>query len=115
MKISITYEDVKQIATSMAEKGEWPTVNGIRGVLGRGSFSTIQNYFSTWQKNFLRAKAGESTIPEHVTESFHAVYLEIDRLVSKRYEERITELEEKIALLQRDNEILKNIIRQSQL
>ena len=45
----IQYSDVQQAIDALLARGDTPSVQRIRDVLGTGSFTTISDHFRLWQ------------------------------------------------------------------
>ena len=60
---TVSYEQVAEIATQLETAGDKPSARKIRGVLGTGSFGTIQDHLDDWRKEHVLNPAPEPTHP----------------------------------------------------
>ena len=61
-RIGITYEEVTNAAKRLQERGENPTVDRVRELLGTGSNSTIARYLRDWKTDSDKA-IGNNRLP----------------------------------------------------
>lgn len=62
----VEYDAVERIARQLISKGQHPSVQKVRDILGTGSNTTIANHLKTWQASFNTRTS--PTLPESVPE-----------------------------------------------
>ena len=60
----VVYEEVERVARQLLSKGQHPSVQKVRDILGTGSNTTIANHLKLWQISF--SKSRSPTLPESV-------------------------------------------------
>lgn len=85
----ISFEQVAAIAETLTNKGERPTLRGIRSTLGTGSLGTIQKHLSAWQANHRPLAPSNTALPATIQ---NAILIEIERNVNDARVEMEVEL-----------------------
>jgi len=63
-RTGVVYEDVERVARQLLGKGQHPSVQKVRNILGTGSNTTIANHLKTWQSLFTASHS--PVLPESV-------------------------------------------------
>ena len=62
----VEYDQVERVARQLLSKGQHPSVQKVRDILGTGSNTTIANHLKSWQVSF--SKSRSPSLPESVPE-----------------------------------------------
>lgn len=76
-RTGITYEEVSTAADSLIAKGEQPTINAIRSVLGTGSPNTIHRHLTLWKQSAIPSEQRKA--PELPSALQEAIVTEIQK------------------------------------
>lgn len=116
-RLGITYEEVAEVATSILQTGQNPTIEKIRNQLGTGSVSTISKYLLHWRNRAIENEKVKktSTPPEAVNEAVSRVWEQLQSENKTLLDKLVQESEEKIGLAQREKEeALKALVSQKE-
>ncbi len=106
IRATISKVDVFTIADELNDAGNTPTANSIRKKLGRGSFTTIQNFLDEWRKESGPAST-DSDVPAELQRYMGTFVSELWQLAKRQ---AIADLDEERQLLQQDKaKLLKKV------
>jgi isoleucyl-tRNA synthetase len=95
-KIRIDFEHVQQAADSLIAKGEKPTVNGIRAVLGKGSNSTILQHLQAWREAQPVQQKKAIVLPDSIIRSIHVEIEKAEAAGRSAVEVMLVEMREQV-------------------
>lgn len=84
-RTGVQYEDVQRAIESLMARGEAPSVQKIREVLGTGSFTTISDHLRDWRQRRAekRDEPLSQTMPDSLTETLATVWKEAQSLANE--------------------------------
>ncbi|MHC9035170.1 DNA-binding protein [Cobetia marina] len=84
-RIGVQYEDVQRAIESLMARGEAPSVQKIREVLGTGSFTTISDHLREWRQRRAEKRDEPLTqaMPDSLTETLATVWSEAQSLANE--------------------------------
>jgi chromosome segregation ATPase len=98
-KIRIDFEQVQQAADSLLAKGEKPTVNAIRSILGKGSNSTILQHLQAWREAQPVQQKKAIVLPDSIIRSIHVEIEKAEAAGRAEVEAMLIEAREQIQAL----------------
>jgi predicted nucleic acid-binding Zn-ribbon protein len=85
-RLGVTYEEVAEVAESILQKGESPTIDKVRQSLGgTGSNTTISKYLNGWRNHYFQSKtpnAIKNNTPDVVKSAVERVWQEMSAQAS---------------------------------
>lgn len=101
-------EKVRAAAMMLIEQGKAPTVTGIRGVLGTGSFTTIGKHFSTFLREAYVLLTPSTQIPDPVVAAMKDLWLLSLKESATRFDAEKTHLQEQVAAFEVQMQMMTN-------
>lgn len=99
----ITYQEVSEIATQLLNKGQNPTIERVRLMLGTGSSTTIANHLRQWKSE--QTEGAAITHKENIPR-------ELNSIVKGLWEKIVSESEEKIKIIEQKYQTQINELQQ---